>query len=298
MLVLYECQINNVIKCLACSHYCQIPDGKTGICGVRQNVDRELKLLVYGRPCTVAVDPIEKKPLYHFLPGTKILSLGTFGCNLGCSFCQNWEISQVSQKSRVKSQKLSFTELVNKLEYWEPERIVEYAIKNKIPSIAYTYNEPTIWTEYAMDIAKLAKEKGIKNVYVSNGYMSRETCDYIVPYLDAINIDLKSFSETFYQKICHAKLQPVLDSIKYFYKHKVWLEITTLVIPNENDSDKELKQIVEFIANLSRDIPWHISAFHADYQMMDKKSTEIKVLLKANEIGRKAGLKCIYLGNI
>jgi pyruvate formate lyase activating enzyme len=288
---LYQEQKNDVVKCLACFYYCQIPLGKKGICGVRKNIGKKLELLVYGRPCAVAVDPIKKKPLYHFMPGTKILSLGTFGCNFSCAFCQNWEISQ----NRLPT---SDCGLLDECELWKPERVVKYAVENKIPSIAYTYNEPTIWAEYAMDIAKLAKEQGIKNVFVSNGYMSREARNYFAPYLDAINIDLKSFDKDFYQKICHAKLEPILDNIKYFYKRDVWLEITTLVIPNENDSIEELQKIAEFIAGIDKKIPWHISAFHADYKMNNKKPTSLEILIKAKEVGIKAGLKYVYIGNI
>jgi len=294
---LYKKLSESLIKCLACRHHCQISNGKTGICGVRQNQNKELKLLVYGRPCSIAIDPIEKKPLYHFLPSTEVLSLGTFGCNFKCAFCQNWDMSQISSKfsaSLLKRQVLSS----KSLDFFSPEKILELATRNKVHSIAYTYNEPTIWTEYAMDIAKLAKEQGVKNVYVSNGYMTRETCDYIIQYLDAINIDLKSFDEDFYLKICKAKLQPVLDNIKYLHDKGLWLEITTLIIPEENDSDDELKQIAKFIISIDKNIPWHLSAFHPSYQMMEKESTSFEKLLRAKEIGLQAGLKYIYIGNV
>ena len=278
------------VQCLACAHKCVIAEGRTGICGVRKNVKGELDLLVYGKPVAIHVDPIEKKPLYHFLPGTKILSLGTFGCNFHCSFCQNADISQ------NKLQDTSY--MLQDLEDWPPEKIVQLALKYKTPSIAYTYNEPTIFVEYAHDIMVLARQAGLKNVFVSNGYESMETWEYIWPYLDAINIDLKSFSDKFYKKQCGARLQPVLDSIRECHRRKIWQEITTLLIPNENDSDKELTQIAEFIASVDKGIPWHISRFHPDYKMLDKDETSLQSLERAREIGLKAGLKYVYLGNV
>lgn len=284
---LYQSCPNNSIKCLACCNYCVIKDGQTGVCGVRRNDGGKLDLLVYGRPCAIHVDPIEKKPLYHFLPGSQILSLGTFGCNFACEFCQNWDISQL----KVKDSQL-------KLEYFSPEKIVQLAKESNCPAIAYTYNEPTIWTEYAMDIAKLANQAGLKNIYVSNGYLSPECAEFVAPYLDAINIDLKSFSEDFYNRICHAKLQPVLNTIKKIHELNIWEEITTLLIPEKNDSEEELKQIAFFIASISPNIPWHISAFHGDYKMADHQDTSLESLLKAWEIGKSAGLNYVYLGNV
>lgn len=286
--VLYQKLDKQRTRCLACAHYCVIQNGKTGICGVRKNDGGALFLLVYGKPAAIHVDPIEKKPLYHFMPGTKILSLGTFGCNFRCGFCQNWEMSQTTDDG------LRTTDF----DEWLPKRIVEYAVKNRIPSIAYTYNEPTIFVEYAHDIMVLAKERGLKNVFVSNGYESKETLDFIGPYLDAINIDLKSFRNEFYQKNCGAKLQPVLDTIKRVYEVKIYQEITTLIIPRENDSEEELRQIAEFIASVDKNIPWHLSRFHPDYKMLDKDVTSYESLVKAREIGLKAGLKCVYLGNV
>ncbi|MBD3363414.1 AmmeMemoRadiSam system radical SAM enzyme [Candidatus Dojkabacteria bacterium] len=291
------------IQCLACSHYCKIPTEQTGICGIRENKDGELYLLVYGKAIAANIDPIEKKPLYHFMPGTKIFSIGTIGCNFQCSFCQNWDISQMSRtiKRRLKaeSKEKDFEAQVTKMGYdLPPEKIIEYCQKKDIPSIAYTYNEPSIFFEYTFDTAKLAYEKGMKNVYVSNGYASHEAIDKIAPYLDAINVDLKSFSEEFYQKICKASLKPVLDNIEYYHKKGIWMEITTLLIPEENDSEEEIKQCAEFIASISKSIPWHISRFHPAYKMKDKASTSPKVLNKAYEIGKEAGLKYVYVGNI
>jgi len=289
----------NGIKCLACCHYCRLAEGKSGLCGVRVNNHGELKLLVYGRPCAVNIDPIEKKPLYHFLPGTEVLSLGTFGCNFSCGFCQNWDISQLTKKDGVvDGEEINWQGFLKNLENVPPEKIAERAAKNNLPSIAYTYNEPTIWTEYAMDIAKLAREQGVKNIYVSNGYMSPETCIGLEKYLDAINIDLKSFSDKFYLKTCGGHLQSVLDNIRRLHKAGVWVEITTLVIPGENDSDEELKQIAEFIVSVSPDMPWHLSAFHADYKMNTHEPTAPESLVRGREIGKKAGLKYVYIGNV
>jgi len=289
--VIYTQLDNNQVQCQACSHSCAITEGQTGICGVRKNISGELNLLVYGKPVALQIDPIEKKPLYHFLPGTEVLSLGTVGCNFRCDFCQNDDISQFSKGKDI-------SDWLANLEDWPPERVVQEAVDNNLPSIAYTYNEPAIFVEYAHDIMKLAQEKGIKNVYVSNGFESKEAWDYVLPFLDAINIDLKSFSNEFYQKICGGRLAPVLDNIKKVFKQGVHLEITTLVIPGENDSAAELKQIAEFIANLSKDIPWHLSRFHPAYKMMAKEVTSYESLFKARELGLKVGLKYIYLGNV
>lgn len=283
------------IQCLACGHRCTIAKGRTGVCGVRQNVDGELDLLVYGRPAAIHIDPIEKKPLYHFLPGTKILSLGTLGCNFRCGFCQNWDISQKPMSSPDAAGQKSIFE---NFEYVSPEEVVKLALEHRTPSIAYTYNEPTIFVEYAHDIMVLARGAGLKNVFVSNGYESMEAWGYIGPYLDAINIDLKSFSDKFYARNCGARLQPVLDSIKECRRRKIWLEITTLLIPNENDTDEELAQIAGFIAGVDTGIPWHISRFHPDYKMTDKNITSMDSLKRAEKIGKKSGLKYVYLGNV
>lgn len=277
------------VQCRACSHACAIAPGKTGICGVRKNVAGQLELLVYGKPVALAIDPMEKKPLFHFLPGERVLSFGTLGCNFGCSFCQNWDISQASKSSNaaeVEGEDVS------------PQKIVDYALKQGIPAIAYTYNEPTVFIEYALEIMKLAKAKGIKNVWVSNGFFSAEALAAIAPYLDAINIDLKAFSEKFYQDVCKARLQPVLDNIRKCRELGIWVEVTTLLIPDKNDSVAELKQAAQFISSISPDMPWHISAFHPDYKMTDVQSTPLKSLLRACEIGKAAGLRYVYVGNV
>src|SRR5680860_1436615 len=286
--ILYEKLKDNKVRCEACYHHCLISDKKTGICGVRQNIDGNLYLLVYGRAISVNIDPIEKKPLFHFLPGQKAFSLGTMGCNFACDFCQNWEISQIPRN----------LDLIHTGEEWEPKKIVKYCKDNKIPIIAYTYNEPSIWAEYALDTMKLAKKEGIKNIWVSNGFMSEKSLNLIAPYLDAINIDLKSFSNNFYQKICKGQLNPVKENIKKIWKIGVWEEVTTLIIPGVNDSEKELKQIAKFLVKISKDIPWHISAFYPCYKMLNIIPTPEETLISAYKIGKKAGLNYVYTGNI
>lgn len=287
--VLYKKLKNNNVKCTACNHFCKIPHGKTGICGIRQNKDGDLYLLVYGKTSGTGIDQIEKKPLFHFKPGSPVYSIGTIGCNFACKFCQNAWMSQAAKDKSITIPPL------NKL---SPEDIVNICIENKVPIIAYTYNEPAIFFEYTYDTAKLAHKKGIKNIYVSNGYASKKAIDKIAPFLDAINIDLKAFTDKFYRKICKARLQPVLDNIKYYYKKGVWIELTTLIIPGENDSDKELEQIAQFIASISKSIPWHVTRFSPTYKMQDKVPTPEKTLKRAYEIGKQAGLKYVYAGNI
>ena len=277
------------MRCLACAHYCQIaPDG-FGICGTRQNQNGKLVSRVYGHVAAIHVDPIEKKPLYHFMPGSEILSIGTLGCNFRCPWCQNWDISQATkQRNKPKNwgQKIS------------PEEIVELAKKYKTPAVAYTYNEPAIFIEFAHDTAKLAHRIGLKNIFVTNGFLSKESFEYIKPYLDAANVDLKSMDDKFYQKFCGARLQPVLDTIRWFHDAKIHIEITTLIIPGINDSDTNLKKISKFIADLSPEIPWHISRFFPAYKMADTPPTPLKSLDRAAAIGQQAGLEHIYIGNI
>ncbi len=274
------------LKCLACSHECLISEGKTGICGVRKNINGKLYLLVYGKVIAKHVDPIEKKPLYHFLPGTFAYSIGAVGCNFKCSFCQNYDISQFKE---------FFGDVVG--EEITPEQIVDEAIKNKCRSIAYTYNEPAIFIEFVHDIAKLAKTKGLKNILVTNGYMTKECLNYISSYIDAMNIDLKSFNEKFYIKTCKAHLKPVLETIELAHKKKIWIEITTLIVPGENDSRKELEKIAKFIASIDKNIPWHISRFFPMYKMTDKNMTSLETLKEAEKIGKKY-LKYIHVGNV
>ncbi|MFT4303473.1 MAG: AmmeMemoRadiSam system radical SAM enzyme [Candidatus Woesearchaeota archaeon] len=294
---------DNKVKCTACNQYCIISKGQTGICSVRQNIDGELMVLVYGNAVGVAIDPIEKKPLYHFLPGKEVFSFGTIGCNFQCSFCQNWDISQKSIEIKNKLMKEKKTEQldfeIGKYGYkLSPQNIVKECLENNVDIIAYTYNEPTIFAEYVLDTAKLAKKSGIKNMFVSNGYESIELLKEMKDVIDAVNIDLKSFNQEFYREICKADLKPVLDTIKTIHKLGIWMEITTLIIPSKNDSENELKKIAEFIAGIDCNIPWHISAFHPMYKMNDIPSTKLKILEKAFLIGKKAGLKYVYIGNV
>jgi pyruvate formate lyase activating enzyme len=282
---LYEKIQGKRVKCLACAHHCKIAEGKTGICAVRKNINGKLYLLVYGKVASMAVDPIEKKPLYDFLPDTEAFSIGTVGCNFKCDFCQNCKISQASKQGIIFGQDIT------------PTEIVENALKTKCKSIAYTYNEPAIFIEFVKDTAKLAKEKKLKNILVTNGYLSKESFDYIADYIDAMNIDLKSFSNEFYIKYCGASLQPVLETIKSSHKKGIHIELTTLLIPGLNDSDKELEKIAKFIASVDKNIPWHISRFFPMYKMQSKEVTPIESLKRAEKIGKKY-LNKVYLGNI
>lgn len=287
--MLYEKIGKQTVKCHVCNHYCTIVDSQRGFCGVRENKDGKLYSLNYAKIIAQHIDPIEKKPLFHFLPGTFSYSISAIGCNFRCAQCQNWEISQAAKlyTNEIPGEKVS------------PKEIVAQAIKNNCPSISYTYTEPTVFIELALETMKIAKEKKIKNVWVSNGYMSHETIDFIAPYLDAINVDLKFFTEENYQKVCQAKLQPVLENLKEIRKRNIWLEITTLLIPKVTDKDKQIEKMANFIKKeLGDDVPWHISRFHPDYQMIDKEITPDESLNQAYEIGKKFGLKYIYVGNV
>lgn len=273
------------ITCLLCKHYCTLKEGKSAICGVNFNEDATLVNKTYGHPSALHIDPIEKKPLYHFLPSSSSLSIGTVGCNFRCPFCQNHSISQTSV----------IDESVN----YSPQDIVDLALKHKTQSISYTYNEPTIWYPYAKDIGVLAKENGIKNVFVSSGYESKEVLEDMKSWLDAVNIDLKSFSHEYYKKVLKTDLDGVLESLIEFSKSDIWLEITTLIIPDINDSEEEMHKMAKFISTkLGVDVPWHLSAFHPDYKMLDTPRTSEESLQKAKEIAHSHGLKYVYLGNI
>jgi pyruvate formate lyase activating enzyme len=272
------------VHCYLCNQYCVIPDGERGKCHVRENNDGILYSLVYGKVVAASIDPIEKKPLFHFMPGSTSYSIATVGCNFHCEFFQNCEISQPGKEIRGA--------------IYSPEEIVEAALNSECKSISYTYTEPTIFFEYAFDIAKIAQQRGLKNVFVTNGYITEEPLKMIAPFLDAANIDLKSFNDKFYQEVIGARLQPVLDSIKLYHKNGIFIEITTLIIPGKNDSDGELTKIAEFIASVDKNIPWHVSRFHPDYKMMDQPVTPEDTLIRAYKIGKKAGLNFIYAGNI
>ncbi len=258
-----------------------IAEGKTGICGVRENKKNKLHLLTYGKVSAMQVDPIEKKPLYHFLQRTYTFSISGVGCNFRCAFCQNYHLSQ--------------TRKFDHLQDVTHEQIVEKALRTGCESISYTYNEPTIFIEFVHDIAKRAHQKGLKNILVTNGYMTKECLEYVGRYIDAMNIDLKAFTNDFYQKICGAKLQPVLDTIKMAHEQGIHIEITTLVIPGENDNDFE--KIAKFIASVDKNIPWHVSRFFPMYHMLDKNATPVETLKKAEKIGKKY-LKYVHVGNV
>jgi pyruvate formate lyase activating enzyme len=283
----YEKQESKTVTCHLCFHECSIKDGARGICGVRENRGGTLFSLVYGNSVSEAVDPIEKKPLFHFMPGTKTFSIATAGCNFKCLHCQNFSISQITRDGgEIPGEPLA------------PERVVFLAQQTGCKSIAYTYTEPTIFLEYAMDTAKLASLAGLKNVFVTNGYISSEALRAMKPYLDGANIDLKAFSEDFYRKVCGARLQPVLDSIRFYKELGIWIEITTLVIPNTNDSEEELRKIARFIADMDRSIPWHVTQFYPTYRLQDQPRTPLKTLERARQIGIEEGLQYVYQGNV
>ena len=283
----YEKRDENKVQCGLCSHRCIIKDGKRGICGVRENRNSTLYTLVYDKIVSQNVDPIEKKPIFHLYPGSTSFSIATVGCNFRCQHCQNYQISQMPKDEK--------TILGNRV---TPEEIVESAKIAGCKSIAYTYTEPTIFYELAYETARLATEQGIKNVFVTNGYITPEALTAIQPYLHAANIDLKAFNDRFYRKICSAKLQPVLDSIRLYKKLGIWIEITTLIIPTYNDSDDELRNIAEFIKDVGEDIPWHVTQFYSTYKLLGQPRTPIKTLSRAREIGLNAGLKYVYEGNV
>jgi pyruvate formate lyase activating enzyme len=276
------------VKCYLCSHRCVISPGKRGICGVRENKDGKLYTLVYGRAISYNIDPIEKKPLYHFLPGTRSYSIATVGCNFRCLHCQNWEISQMP---RERDGEIAGLDL-------PPEEVVRQAAQYDCASISYTYTEPTIFAEYAVDCAKLAQKKGIKNVFVTNGYITPEALKEIASYIDAANIDLKGFTEEFYREVCGAKLKPVLESIKLYKKLGVWIEITTLIIPGYNDDEEQLRGIAKFIKSVGEEIPWHVTRFHPEYKLMGVSHTPLDTLRRARDIGKEEGLLYVYTGNV
>lgn len=291
--LLYKKLKDKFVQCVACNHYCAIADGNRGICGVRENRDGTLYSLVYGKVVAKHVDPIEKKPFFHFLPGSQSLSIATVGCNFRCSFCQNADIAQASKKG------YPYFDREIPGENLTPQQIVDEALALHLPSISYTYTEPTIFIEFALDTMKLARKNDLKNTWVTNGYISKEGLKLILPYLDAANVDLKGFTEEFYNKICGAKLKPVLETLKAMKKAGVWVEITTLVVPGQNNAREHFEGIADFVAKvLGKETPWHISRFFPAYKMMDTPPTSVETMETAYNISKKAGLKYVYLGNV
>ena len=278
---------NNKILCTLCPRYCRIGEGQNGFCYIRKNVKGTLYSLGYGKPIGFGLDPIEKKPLNHFLPGTSILSFGTAGCNLGCKFCQNWHMSK-AKSDDIHSKEAS------------PEIVVQLAKKYKAPSIAYTYNDPTIFGEYVMDVSKLAHENGIKNVMVTAGYIDKEARKEIYRHIDAANVDLKAFTEDFYYRLTSSHLEDILYTLLWLKNEtNVWLELTTLLIPGQNDNQDDLKRMCNWIVHtLGDSVPLHFTAFHPDFKMQDIPATPIKTIVMARNIAIEAGLKYCYVGNV
>jgi len=284
---LYEKEKDQQVRCRACHHLCLIKEGRRGICHVRENRQGTLYSLVYGRPIAHHVDPIEKKPLFHVLPGSSSFSLATTGCNFRCLFCQNADISQARELKGTPGEEVP------------PEAIITAALRTECRSIAYTYTEPTIFFEYAQDIALLAVAQGLKNVFVTNGYMTQDVLESLHPHLHAANVDLKAFRDHFYKTQCGARLAPVLDTLKIMKRMKIWVEVTTLIIPTLNDSKEELSELARFIVDdLGPETPWHISRFHPTYKLTQLPVTPIKTLQQAWETGKEAGLRYVYTGNV
>jgi pyruvate formate lyase activating enzyme len=287
--LLYDGLYDAKVRCRLCRHRCLIPDGKRGLCGVRENQDGRLQTLVYGRLVAGNVDPIEKKPLYHFQPGSLSYSIATVGCNFRCRFCQNADIAQMpaDRGGRIVGTAV------------RPEAVVRAAAEAGCRSIAYTYTEPTVFFEFALDTARLAHAQGFRNVFVTNGYMSAEALELIAPVLDAANVDLKAFNRKFYTEVCGAKLEEVQESLREMKSRGIWVEVTTLLVPGLNDDPAELKALAEFLAReLGPGTPWHISRFHPTYRLTDRPPTPVATLSAAREIGLSAGLKYVYTGNV
>ncbi|MBD3241313.1 MAG: AmmeMemoRadiSam system radical SAM enzyme [Chitinivibrionales bacterium] len=286
--MLYDKQPDGSVQCYLCAHRCRIKPGRYGYCCVRENIDGTLHTHTFGRLIAQNVDPIEKKPLYHVLPGSTSYSVATIGCNFRCDFCQNWQISQIHGSGGPPRRGVAMS----------PEEIAVDAAESGCRSIAYTYTEPTIFFEYAYETARAAHERGLLNVFVTNGYMTGEALETIRPYLDACNVDLKSFRDEFYRTRCGARLEPVLESIKRMRELDIWVEVTTLVIPGQNDSREELDSIAGFLAETDPRIPWHISRFHPQYKLTEAASTPLETLHMARDLGIAHGLRYVYLGNV
>lgn len=286
--LLYDVLADDKVQCKLCAHRCTIKPDSRGICRVRENRDGALVTLVYGNLIAQHVDPIEKKPLYHFMPGTKAYSVATPGCNFRCSWCQNWQISQMPREMEMpRGQRVS------------PEQVVEEAQEKGCRSIAYTYTEPTIFFEYAYDTAKLVKEAGLKNVFVTNGFMTPEMLDLMDPYLNAANVDIKAFHDETYRRLMGGRLDPVLESCRKMKDLGIWLEVTTLVVPGVNDDPEELRALASFIHDdLGPETPWHLSRFYPQYQMQDRAPTDESLLRETKRMGAEMGLDYIYIGNV
>jgi pyruvate formate lyase activating enzyme len=287
--VLFEKGADNTIRCLACAHRCKLSDGRHGICRVRFNEGGELKT-PGGYVAGLQVDPIEKKPFSHFLPGSQVLTFGMLGCNFRCSFCQNWETSQVLRDHEINADWVGVREI-------DAQKMVNIALQNGADSIASSYNEPFISIEWSVEIFKLAKQAGLKTAFVSNGFATPDSLAYLRPWLDGLKVDLKSMSDERYRQM-GGRLQPVLDTIRSAQASGLWVEVVTLVIPGFNDSNDELWEASRFLSGISPEIPWHVTAYHPDYKMMDAPETPSNTLQRAAEIGQEAGLKYVYAGNL
>jgi len=287
--LLYTPLEKDAVRCFHCAHRCKITAGRRGICQVRENRDGRLESLVYGQLVAQHVDPIEKKPIFHMLPGSRAYSIATVGCNFKCRFCQNADLAQMptDHQGAIVGQTVT------------PEAVVAEARANGCASIAYTYTEPTIFFEFALDVARLARAAGLRNIFVTNGYMTAEALDMLLPVLDAANVDLKSFSESFYKETCGARLEPVKATLKRMKAGGVLVEVTTLLIPGANDDPEELKALARFVAvDLGPETPWHISRFHPTYRMTERPVTPLETLNRARDIGMAAGLRYVYVGNV
>ena len=286
---LYEPLPDGKVRCNLCSHRCVIGDGRRGKCHVRENQKGVLQTLVYGKLIARHVDPIEKKPLFNFLPGSLSYSIATVGCNFRCRFCQNADIAQMpaDHQGRIMGERTS------------PQEVVSAAKRAGCRSISYTYTEPTVFFEFALETAKLARGEGLRNVFVTNGYMTAEALEMIDPYLDAANVDLKAFRDRYYKDLCGARLKHVQETLRRMKALGIFVEVTTLIVTGLNDDSAELAELAAFIANdLGTETPWHISRFHPTYQLTDRAATPVKTLTKAREIGLAAGLKYVYTGNV
>lgn len=303
----YEKRPGNEVLCLLCPHDCHIRDGGRGICGVRYNRGGTLYTLVYDRVISREIDPVEKKPLFNFLPGSEAYSIATVGCSLRCSFCQNWQISQwpkdhlpsaTGEKAEAVCPRLE--ELGHRVagERVTPKMIVDAAAASGCASIAYTYTEPTIFYELAYDTAVLARSRGLRNIFVTNGFIAEAPLRELAKVLDAANVDLKFFNPESYRHVSRARLEPILAAIRLYRELGVWVEVTTLVIPGLNDSDDELRKIAEFVLSVGPEVPWHVSQFYPAYRMLDRPPTPIETLQRAAAIGRKVGLRYVYEGNV